>query len=123
MVLYCMKMSLLTPAKLILPDDSDAVKKFLTFSDNQVQFQLSRAQRNFSWRARDPDGFQAHLNKLKAQAKRTLIFYTEDGKPYTYSGLWYALQRNFGWDFEAPENLKQVIYLISFPGQGLVFPH
>lgn len=97
-----MEMSLLSPTKILLPNDSDAVKHFLTFADTQVGFQLSKLRQNYRWAKSNPVTYQAQLDLLKAQQKKCLLFYTPAGQPYTYSGLWQDLQNKFGWEFKPP---------------------
>lgn len=95
-----MMMRFATPTKIILPDDSQQVKSFLTFNDRSVGFQISRAQQNFRWRQGDPEAFKAHIDKLKAEQNKCLLFYDADGTPWTYAGLWSDLSKRFGWEIE-----------------------
>jgi hypothetical protein len=64
-----MEMSLLTPAKLILPEENEQVKKMLTFDDQQVKYMLKKLRMNYRWANSDPVGYQARLEALKAEQK------------------------------------------------------
>ena len=97
-----MDITLIDPARLALPSDDDSVKKFLTFKDRQVEYQISKMKRNFRWQRSDPDNFTDYINKLKKESNRTLIFYDVQGLPWTYSGLWRELQQRFKWDLKRP---------------------
>jgi DNA repair protein RadD len=97
-----MRMTLMDPARLRLPKDDESVKKFLTFHDRQVEFQISRLKQNFRWKQSDPDRFTAALAKLKGEAVKTLIYYDRVGEPWTYAGLWQELSQRFGWQFDVP---------------------
>jgi DNA repair protein RadD len=93
-------MILIDPVTLILPSDSDEVKKFLTYTDRSVEFQVSRMKRNFRWKASDPEKYMAQMADLKAETKQCLLKYNVDGQPFTHSGLWKDLQNRFGWELE-----------------------
>jgi DNA repair protein RadD len=93
------KMILTEPTRLLLPSDSEEVKRFLTYQDKQVQFQVSRMKRNFRWKASDPEKYIEQMNKLKEETKQCLIQY-ENGQAYTFSGLWKDLHNRFGWEVE-----------------------
>lgn len=93
-------MILETPTKLLLPSDSDEVKRFLTFFDKSVQFQISKLKKNYRWANSDPDSFNSRMEALKMQSKRCLLLYDDQGRPYTYSGLWKELQSRFKWNLE-----------------------
>lgn len=94
-----MDMKLLNPSKLILPSDGDDVKRFLTFTDRSVKYQIKRLKDNFWFKNSDPEGFERRVNELKEQEKRCLLSYdAETGLPVTYSGLWHDLEQRFGWN-------------------------
>jgi len=66
----------------------------LTYVDRGVDYQISRLKKNIWFRRRDPDGYQDHMAKLKAERKQCLLF--DDGEvTWTYSGLQGLLQRRF----------------------------
>lgn len=90
-------MVITTPTTVLLPSDEPRVKSFLTYSDRSVQYQMHKLRQNLRWRGSDPEGFQQRMNALKEQEKKTLLFYTDDGKPYTYAGLAHELGQMFGW--------------------------
>lgn len=93
-------MIITTPTTLLLPSAEDRVRSFLTYNDRSVQYQMHKLRQNIRWRGSDPEGFQARMDALKAQEKKTLIFQTEDGAPYTYSGLAQELGQMFGWKLQ-----------------------
>lgn len=97
-----MKMTLKNPSQIVLPSDSEDVKRFLTFTDRSVNYQIQRLKSNFRWKNSDPDSFNQRIEDLKQQSKVCLLDYDEDGSPVTYSGLANDLNKRFGW--ECPEN-------------------
>jgi superfamily II DNA or RNA helicase len=90
-------MSKVSPVKLILPLDDDAVRAFLTFSDRSVEFLIHRHSKNYNWKRRNPETWIQHSEALKKQRKTCILFRDEDGNPWTYSGLEPMLQKRFGW--------------------------
>jgi len=93
-------MKLNGPSKIYLPEDNDQVKKFLTFHDRSVDFQLRKMKQNYRWAQNDPEGYTERIELLKSQSTKTLLFYDEAGNPYTYSGLWNDLINRFGWSMD-----------------------
>lgn len=93
-----MEMSLLTPAKLILPEENEQVKKMLTFTDASVGYQIKKLRSNYRWAYSNPDSYQVRLDQLKAEQKKSLLYHQGE-IPYTYSGLWKDLQDKFGWGY------------------------
>lgn len=85
------------PTKVLIPTDDEKVRRFLTYNDRSVQYQMHKLRQNFRWKSGDPEGFDARMEALKAQSKKTLMFHDPDGRPYTYSGLVPELQQQFGW--------------------------
>lgn len=108
-----MKLSLLDSTKLLLPSDSEEIKLFLTFRDRSVDYQIKRLKQNYRWANSDPDGFSERLEKLKSETQKCLLFYDENGNPFTYSGLYKDLQKRFNWDLTV--NLKN-------PEEGKLIP-
>lgn len=101
-----------SPAVIILPDDSDKVKRFLSFTDRSVGYQLQKMKQNIFWKKKDPEAFESRIEELKKNQTRSLLFYNKDGLPCTYSGLWQDLQNIFGWELEQaplkPEPKRQI---------------
>lgn len=97
-----MDMVLIDPARLALPTDDESVKKFLTFKDRQVEYQIAKMRRNVRWQRSDPDNFTNRINQLKQESNRTLIFYDKQDQPWTYSGLWRELNQRFKWNLSRP---------------------
>lgn len=95
-------MSLVDPAYISLPRDDEAVRRFLTFQDRQVHFQMKKMRGNYRWKNSDPEGFREKYEELKAHATRCLIDTWPTGQTVTYSGLWQDLQTRFGWGFDLP---------------------
>ena len=94
-----MEMSLLSPTRLLLPSDDEEVRRFLTFHDRSVDYQIKKMKDNVRWKMGDPDSYYHRLEELKLSAKKCLVFYDDESRPYTYSGLWNDLQNRFGWSF------------------------
>jgi superfamily II DNA or RNA helicase len=97
-----MNMILTSPSTILLPEDSEKVQKFLTYTDSSIKYQIKKLKDKWHWQRSDPDGFQARLDELKSQEKKCLIFRDASGRPQTYSGLWEDLQGKFGWKLDAP---------------------
>lgn len=99
-----MEMQLLNPSTVVLPDSNDQVKRFLTFTDRQVKYQIAKLKQNFRWKNSSPDSFESRLNQLKEAEKRCLLFLDpQTGLPCTYSGLWQDLNNIFGWTLKPLE--------------------
>ena len=96
-----MKMILETPVKLILPEDGADVQSFLTFVDRSVDFLISKHRRNYRWATSSPESHAARLEQLKAERKKCLLFRDDNGRPWTYAGLWLDLQKRFHWEVES----------------------
>jgi superfamily II DNA or RNA helicase len=84
-------------SKLYLPSDSEEVKRFLTFRDRSVDYQIKRIKQNVRWRRSNPESFLEKVEELKSQINKCLIFYDDQGRPYTYAGLYKDLEDRFGW--------------------------
>ena len=70
-----MNMILSTPSTVLLPEVSDTVKEFLTYSDTSIQYQIKELSKKHHWKRNDPDAFNARMDELKAQAYKTLLKY------------------------------------------------
>jgi superfamily II DNA or RNA helicase len=93
-------------ASLILPYDdnfevSDQIKRFLTYTDRGVQYQLKKMSQNYRWQHSDPDGFMARKAELKEDSVKSLVYRDPISlEPLTYSGLWKDLETRFGLKLE-----------------------
>ena len=87
----------ISPVKLLLPSDRDAVKTVLSYIDKSVGYQIRKVKENIRWRKGDPESWKVRLEELKVQQNKTMLFYDEQGRPWTYSGLRKMLQKMFGW--------------------------
>ena len=96
-----MEMILQTPTKLILPSDDDSVRKFLTFQDRSVDYQIQKLNKNLRWKNQNPESYFERLDELKASRQRCILFQDEDGTSWTFSGLWQDLQQRFGWTLQS----------------------
>jgi len=92
-----MEMKLTTPTKIYLPSDAKEVVSFLTFTDKSVIFQLDRLKKNFHFKRNDPEAFLERVEELKQNQFKSLVFYDDQGLPWTYSGLAADLTKQFGW--------------------------
>ncbi len=96
-----METKLLNPSTILLPEDSEKVKRFLTFQDRQVTYQISKLKKNFRWAGSNPESFEKAMSELKDKQKVCLLFNDpKTGLPCTYSGLWQDLENVFGWPFK-----------------------
>lgn len=98
-------MKFLTPSTISLPDDSDKVKRFLSFTDNSIQFQIKKLKDMYHWAKSDPEGYNERLESLKLLQKKILLKYDSNGTPYTYAGLWQDLESQFGWSLDTSLDL------------------
>lgn len=101
------------PARVHLPSDSEEIKRFLTFRDRGVDFLIKKHKSNYRWKNSTGDGWADRLEELELQKTKTLLFYDEDGLPYTYSGLTNDLVKRFG--FQVKNELKA-------PQEGRMMP-
>lgn len=85
------------PVKIRLPASDEQVRKFLTYTDRSVNYQLKKLSDNVRWKYANYESWESRQEQLKSQKKKCLLFFDEDGTPYTYSGLWLDLQNRFGW--------------------------
>lgn len=97
-------MKLISPTRIALPSDDEKVKKFLSYTDKSVDYQIKKLRDNVRWRGGDPDSFAEKLESLKEERIKSLLFYDAAGTPMTYSGLWSTLQKHFSWDYNSPSD-------------------
>lgn len=74
----------------------DALKKHLTYHDKKVDYEYRKA-RHSPWLLEKlgPEGFQEHIENLRAQRHKSLLFKDSEGL-WTYSGLSERLSMAFG---------------------------
>ena len=72
MVLCRMNMILNSPSTILLPDSSEKVQKFLTYTDSSVKYQIKKMKDRWHWRQQDPEGFERRLNELEGFGKEML---------------------------------------------------
>lgn len=94
-----MEMQYVNPTLIRLPEYNESVRRFLTYSDRQVMYQISKLKKNIRWRAGDPDGFTKRMDALKQEMNRCLAFPDPEnpGQYCTYSGLRQDLENLMGW--------------------------
>lgn len=84
-----MKFLILSPIKAFITDyteeELNSLKKALTYTNSSVQHLIKRHSNNYFWRDRNFDTWQAHLDELKKDLKKCLVF-EEDGKYYIRPG-------------------------------------
>lgn len=101
-----MKLTIISPTKAFLTNYSDEelhlLKKQLTYTNTSVQHLIKRHNANDNWKNRGLVGWTSHLENLKKDLKRTLVF-EEDGKFYIRPGSIPYLK---GFDLDV-ENLVQ----------------
>ena len=95
-----MNMKLVTPTKILLPEESEKVRRFLTYVDKSVGFQISKLKQNYHFKRNNPEAFLERVEALKEQQNQCLLFHDDKGNPWTYSGLWRDLRNHFGWGLE-----------------------
>lgn len=93
-----MEMTLISPAKILLPEITPKLERYLTFTDRSIDYQLQKLRQNIRWAKADPDSYQSRLEELKVQRKKSILFKNEDGTAWTYSGLAKSLNDQFGWE-------------------------
>src|SRR5271165_887396 len=73
-----MKLTIISPIKAILSsyteDELYVLRKALTYTNTAVQHDINRHYKNFFWKQRNPDSWQDHLDNLKKDLKKTLVF-------------------------------------------------
>lgn len=111
-----------SPSTVVLPEAPEKVQKFLTYIDNGIKFQLVRMRQNYSWKNRDPEGHALRLEQLKAAQRKSILMQDQDGRPYTYSGLWQELRQEFGWELAnslVPPEAKSLIPWANQPEHAI----
>lgn len=88
-----------TPSVIKLPEMNDDVKKYLTYKDKTVQYQISRLKRNFYV---NKDWKEATLIKMNGELFKT-AYWEYEGNFYTYGGLAQNLSQSFGWPVVKPK--------------------
>lgn len=108
-----MDMRLVSPSMISLPDNSDKVRRFLSFNDSGIQFQLRKIRQNYSWKKNDPEGYQARIDQLKVLQKKCIMLDGPNG-PMTYSGLWHDLKEQFGWNLQDTLSIPEADRMIPW---------
>lgn len=90
----------LNPTQIILPQSGEDVKKFLTYTDKSVQFQLHRLKSQQKFRGAS-GWVDTKIDELKTQVKK-VAGWEQDGMFLTYSGLIRDLVLRFNWQVEVP---------------------
>ena len=70
----------------IKDDELNTLKSILAYKNLNTQYLYTQAKRNKYNYARDPEGWHAHVLKLKSEINQTALFQDEKGY-YTYAGL------------------------------------
>lgn len=84
------------PTRLHLPPEisEDEAKRFLTYRDTSVDYELRKLKKNVWARERDPEGWVARVEELERQREKVLLFEDDHGK-YTHSGLQQMVEQRF----------------------------
>jgi superfamily II DNA or RNA helicase len=93
------KMILINPAKILLPEMNEEVKKTLQYRDRSVEFQISKLKREA--RYRNSDWAARRVLQLKEEVIKSACWADNDGNWYTYSGLANILSQRFGWQLDS----------------------
>lgn len=88
-------------AHIYLPVADETVLKYLTYQDKSVQFMISKLKKQFAYT--HADWILTRIEELKLEVNKTLIWYDEDGNPYTLSGLHQMLHERFSWTLKPLE--------------------
>jgi hypothetical protein len=102
----------INPSVIRLPRDGEDVRRFLTYTDKSIQFQVFRLQSQQRYKGAH-GWIDQRIDELKSQVKQVAIWPQEDGSIHTYSGLAEELAQRFGWriippptsTFPEPKNL------------------
>lgn len=117
-----MKFKVVSPIKAYLENPTegeiDYLRNTLTYTNTSVQHLLKRHYDNRWFRSSNPDGWDARLDQLKSELKRTMLF-EEDGKYFVRPGsipfidnataentLKYPLPKKIAWAKPLPFELK-----------------
>lgn len=99
------------PAHIYLPFADETVKKYLTYQDKSVSFMISKLKKQF--RYSHSEYALKKIDELKLELNKTLIWYDEDGYPYTLSGLSNMLHERFSW----------CLPVLNYEANGRAFPY
>jgi superfamily II DNA or RNA helicase len=93
-----MELKLRSPTTIWLPEDNERIRKLLTYTDLQVQFQIKKLKESMRWNRYDNEYYKNRMEQLQNQLKQVLVKYDPyTGEPYTYTGLADLLHETFGW--------------------------
>jgi len=77
-----LKLTISTPTKAYVEatvEELYDLRKQLTYTNTSVQHLIKRHHSNWSWKARNIDSWQAHLDEVQKGLRRTLLFEDENG--------------------------------------------
>lgn len=78
-----MKLRIVAPTKALLEDitreELDKLNKLLTYTNTSNQYQVKRHYNNKSWKIKNRDTWEKHLETLKQSIKKTLVFEDDTG--------------------------------------------
>lgn len=101
-----MKLSILSPTKAFLSnytlEELSLLTKTLTYTNTSIKHLIKRHYANHFWKSRNIDSWQAHLDELQKQLKKTLVF-EENGQPYIRPG---SIPHLTGFDLEVENLIK-----------------
>lgn len=83
-----MKITISTPTKAFVdctPNELHDLRKALTYTNTSVAHQVKRHGQNFWWKNRNLDTWQYHMDELRKDLKKCLVF-EEDGRNYIRPG-------------------------------------
>jgi len=73
-----MKLSIASPSQAFIAEYTDEemrlLRKQLTYTNTSVQHLIKRHNNQYLWKTRNPDTWQAHLDALKVDLKKCLVF-------------------------------------------------
>jgi superfamily II DNA or RNA helicase len=84
--------------------DAEQARRFLTYRDTSVEFELRKLKKNHWLATKDPEEWQARVQELEAQRQKCLLSQDEQGN-YTHSGLKLDIENRFG-----GETINEVVY-------------
>src|SRR5690242_4312949 len=90
------KLRIVSPTVMIIPEDSPVLRKYLSYRDRSVEFQISKLKRQAAF----SDWAASRMETLKKEVVREAFWFDEDGQMCTHPGLAKDLQGIFHWEIE-----------------------
>lgn len=91
------QITFVNPAVIRLPYINDEVKRFLTYRDKTIEYQIHRLKTQYRYGG---DWVQEKIDDLKSKINAYAVWETPEGEVHSYSGLKDLISTRFGWKID-----------------------